>query len=38
MKTAEDILSTLFDERFMKKAQVYSKFFDSWADITAKKY
>jgi hypothetical protein len=36
MKTAGDILSTLFDERFMKKAQVYSKFFDSWADITAK--
>jgi hypothetical protein len=36
MKTAGDILSTLFDERFMRKAQVYSKFFDSWADITAK--
>jgi len=36
MKTAGDILSTLFDERFMKKAQGYSKLFDSWADITAK--
>jgi len=36
MKTAGDILSTLFDEQFMKKAQSYSKFFDSWKDITAK--
>ena len=36
MKTAGDILSTLFDECFMKKAQGYSKLFDSWADITAK--
>jgi hypothetical protein len=36
MKTAGDILSALFDERFMKKAQSYSKFFDSWKDITAK--
>jgi len=36
MKTAGDILSALFDERFMKKAQGYSKLFDSWADITAK--
>jgi len=36
MKTAGDILSALFDEQFMKKAQKYSKFFDSWNDITAK--
>jgi len=36
MKTAGEILSTLFDEQFMKKAQGYSKLFDSWADITAK--
>jgi len=36
MKTAGDILSTLFDAQFMKKAQSYSKFFDSWNDITAK--
>ena len=36
MKTAGDILSVLFDERFMKKAQGYSELFDSWADITAK--
>ena len=36
MKTAGDILSALFDERFVKKAQGYSKLFDSWADITAK--
>ncbi|GBU26579.1 Zn-ribbon-containing, possibly RNA-binding protein and truncated derivatives [Treponema sp. R8-4-B8] len=36
MKTAGEIFSTLFDEQFMKKAQKYSKFFDSWKDITAK--
>jgi hypothetical protein len=36
MKTAGDILSALFDERFMKKARGYSKLFDSWEDITAK--
>jgi len=36
MKTAGDILSALFDEGFVKKAQGYSKFFDSWTDITAK--
>jgi len=36
MKTAGDILSALFDERFMKKAQGYSELFNSWADITAK--
>jgi len=36
MKTAGDIMSALFDERFMEKAQSYSKFFDSWKDITAK--
>jgi len=36
MKTAGDILSALFDERFIKKAQGYSKLFNSWVDITAK--
>jgi len=36
MKTAGDILSALFDERFVKKAQGYSKLFDSWVDITEK--
>jgi hypothetical protein len=36
MKTAGEILSALFDERFMKKAEGVSKLFDSWTDITAK--
>jgi len=36
METAGNILSALFDEQFMKKAQSYSKFFDSWKDITEK--
>ncbi|MCL2244334.1 MAG: DUF721 domain-containing protein [Treponema sp.] len=36
MKTAGDILSALFDERFMQKAKGYSKLFDSWKDITEK--
>ena len=36
MKTAGDILSALFDEGFVEKAQGYSKLFDSWGDITAK--
>jgi len=36
MKTAGDILSALFDEQFVKKAKTYSKFFDSWKDITEK--
>jgi len=36
MKTAGDILSALFDERFVQKAQGYSKFYDSWKDITEK--
>ena len=36
MKTAGDVLSALFDERFIKKAQGYSKLFDSWKDITSK--
>jgi len=36
MKTAGDVLSALFDEGFVKKARGYSKFFDSWEDITAK--
>ena len=36
MKTASEILSVLFDERFMEKARGYSKLFDSWVDVTAK--
>jgi predicted nucleic acid-binding Zn ribbon protein len=36
MKTAGDILSTLFDQGFAQKAKGYSNFFDSWADITEK--
>jgi len=36
MKTAGEILSLLFDEGFAKKAQGYSKLFNSWEDITAK--
>jgi len=36
MKTAGSILSALFDERFVKKAQGYSKLFNSWTDITEK--
>jgi len=36
MKTAGDILSNLFDEGFIKKAQGYSKLFDSWTDVTEK--
>jgi hypothetical protein len=36
VKKAGDILSVLFDEGFVKKAQGYSKLFDSWTDITAK--
>ena len=36
MKTAGDILSALFDERFMKKAQGYSRLFNSWEEVTAK--
>jgi len=36
MKTAGSVLSTIFDEGFIKKAQGYSKFFDSWKDITEK--
>jgi len=36
MKTVGDVLSALFDEEFVKKAQGYSKLFDSWTEITAK--
>jgi hypothetical protein len=36
MNTAGNILSTLFDERFLEKARGYSKLYDSWAEITAK--
>ena len=36
MKTAGDILSSLFDEGFVKKAQGYTTIFNSWEDITAK--
>ena len=36
MKTVGDILSVIFDKQFVEKAQGYSKFFDSWTDITEK--
>ena len=36
MKTAGEVLSVLFDQKFMEKAQGYSKLFDSWTDITEK--
>ena len=36
MKTAGEVLSVLFDERFMEKARGYSELFDSWSDITEK--
>jgi hypothetical protein len=36
MKTAGEIASALFDEQFIKKAQGYSKLFNSWEEITAK--
>jgi hypothetical protein len=36
MRTAGEILSAIFDERMMKKAQGYSELFESWTDITAK--
>jgi len=36
VKTAGEILSALFDEGFVEKAQGYSKLFDSWTDVTEK--
>ena len=36
MKTLGSVLSTLFDENFLKKAQGFSGLFDCWTDITAK--
>ncbi|MCL2185838.1 MAG: DUF721 domain-containing protein [Treponema sp.] len=36
MKKAADVLSILFDEQFIKKAQCYTNIFDTWAEITAK--
>lgn len=36
MKTAGEIISGLFDKQFTEKARGYSKFFDSWTDITEK--
>ena len=36
MKKAGDVLSEILGEGFEKKAHGYSKFFDSWTDITAK--
>ncbi|MDR2103241.1 MAG: DUF721 domain-containing protein [Treponema sp.] len=36
MKKAGDLLSALFDERVMKKAQGYSALFSSWEEITRK--
>jgi len=35
MKTVGDVLSVLFDEEFVKKAQGYKNIFESWAEITA---
>ena len=36
MKHVGDVLSVLFDERLIKKAQGYSKIIDSWTDIAEK--
>jgi hypothetical protein len=36
MRTVGEILSAIFDERMMKKAEGYSELFESWAEITAK--
>jgi hypothetical protein len=36
MKRAGDILSALFDERLLQKAQGYSKLFASWAEFAGK--
>jgi len=36
MPSAGEILSEMFDERFMKKAQGYSQMYESWKDITEK--
>ena len=36
MKRAGDILSAIFDERLMQKAQGYSKLFASWAEFAGK--
>jgi len=36
MKKAGDVLLTLFDQKFVTKAQGYTNLFDSWTDITAK--
>jgi len=36
MKRIGDVLSTIFDEKLMKKADGYSAFFSCWKDLTAK--
>ena len=36
MKRAGEILSAIFDEQFIKKAQTYENLFSSWTEITAK--
>ncbi|MCL2196788.1 MAG: DUF721 domain-containing protein [Treponema sp.] len=36
MKSVGEILSDLYDERFIQKAQSYSKMYESWKDITEK--
>jgi len=36
MKKAGDVLSKLFDEQFIKRAQCYTNIFESWTEITAK--
>ena len=36
MNTAGSIISNLFDEQFLKKAQGYSKLFESWKELAEK--
>ena len=36
MTTAGNILSALFDEQFVKKAEGYSKLHNSWEEITSR--
>ena len=36
MKRAGDVLTALFDEGFLKKAQSYSAMFSCWKDLTQK--
>jgi hypothetical protein len=36
VKRIGDVLSTMFDENFVKKAEGYSAFFSCWKDLTEK--